>query len=161
VPNSRHDPTLEAGFGRIDAMWTFFFGPSDLGAVDFGSLQRRKSPNDALACPLDLCSQAAPDVIPPVFSVSAERLAAILTAVARGEPRTQLVFAASQGLRWRYVVRSPVLRFPDTVDALVLARGESRSTLALYSRSQIGFRDFGVNRRRIRRWLKAVERAAA
>jgi hypothetical protein len=31
-----------------------------------------------------------------------------------------------------------VLRFPDTIDALIIGQDEGRSTLALYSRSRIG-----------------------
>jgi uncharacterized protein (DUF1499 family) len=48
------------------------------------------------------------------------------------------------------------MRFPDTVDALVVGRGEGRSTVALYSRSQVGYSDLGVNRARIARWLERI-----
>ena len=48
------------------------------------------------------------------------------------------------------------MRFPDTIDAEVLAVGDDQSTLALYSRSLIGRKDFGVNRARLQRWLAAL-----
>ena len=48
------------------------------------------------------------------------------------------------------------MRFPDTIDAEVLPVGDNQSTLALYSRSLIGRKDFGVNRARLTRWLAAL-----
>lgn len=44
------------------------------------------------------------------------------------------------------------MRYPDTVDLEVIPVGENQSTLALYSRSLVGRKDFGVNRARLRRW---------
>jgi uncharacterized protein (DUF1499 family) len=38
----------------------------------------------------------------------------------------------------------------------IVARGENRSTVALYSRSQIGYWDHGVNRARLERWLERI-----
>jgi uncharacterized protein (DUF1499 family) len=38
----------------------------------------------------------------------------------------------------------------------VLPAGAGRSTLAIYSRSLVGRKDFGVNRARIQRWLAAL-----
>ena len=49
------------------------------------------------------------------------------------------------------------MRFPDTVDVEVFPAGENQSTLAIYSRSLIGRKDFGVNRARITRWLAALD----
>ncbi len=61
----------------------------------------------------------------------------------------------------RYLVRTRLMRFPDTVVVQVFDRGQDGSTLALYSRSQIGRSDFGVNRRRIERWVALVGSRAA
>jgi uncharacterized protein (DUF1499 family) len=46
--------------------------------------------------------------------------------------------------------------FPDTVVVRFFKRPGGRSTLALYSRSQLGKSDFGVNRARIARWLEKL-----
>ncbi|MDF2690080.1 MAG: hypothetical protein K0Q80_3046, partial [Microvirga sp.] len=54
------------------------------------------------------------------------------------------------------LVRTRFMRFPDTVVVQVFDRGEDASTLALYSRSQVGRSDFGVNRRRIERWVARI-----
>jgi uncharacterized protein (DUF1499 family) len=45
--------------------------------------------------------------------------------------------------------------------AEVIEQGPNLSTLALYSRSQIGRSDFGVNRRRIERWVERIGALAA
>jgi uncharacterized protein (DUF1499 family) len=50
------------------------------------------------------------------------------------------------------------MRYPDTIDAQVFPAGEGQSTLAIYSRSLIGYGDFGVNHTRVERWLAALER---
>jgi uncharacterized protein (DUF1499 family) len=146
--------------GGIEDVQAFIFGEPDLGPVDFATLRRRRVPNDALACPPEACPHAAADIVPPDFPVPAERLRRIVAAVAAAEPRAELVFDDPSAEQDRYVVRSRLLRFPDTVDVRVIGRGEGRSTLAIYSRSRIGFVDFGVNRARIARWLERVAAAA-
>lgn len=141
---------------RLDGVWTRLFGEPDLGPVDFGSLRRPKVPNNALAAPPSVCGHARADIIPPDFDVSAARLRAIVAEVAAEEPNTELVHADPKNEQDRYVVRSRVLRFPDTVDVKVIDRGAGRSTLAIYSRSQVGKADFGVNRKRLRRWIDRI-----
>jgi uncharacterized protein (DUF1499 family) len=59
------------------------------------------------------------------------------------------------------LARSRILRFPDTIDVLAIERDENQATLALYSRSQIGHGDLGVNRARIERWLSRIRARAA
>jgi len=146
----------ENGMARI---WRSLFGPPDLGPVDFATLERRSTPNDCLVCPRDLCSRAAPDIEPPVYPLAAERLRAIAREAILAEPDVTQV--QSDGPQDRYVVRTRLLRFPDTVDVKVVALAEDRSTLALYSRSQIGRSDFGTNQRRLRRWVDRVSRSVA
>jgi uncharacterized protein (DUF1499 family) len=146
--------------GGVEDMWTALFGPGDLGAVDFATLRRRRAPSDALACPPDACPHAKPDIVPPVFPVAGARLRAIVTEAALADPYTELVFAERWAEHDRYVARSKNLRFADTIDALIVGEGEGRSTVALYSRSQIGLYDFGVNRARLRRWLDRISAAA-
>ena len=86
-----------------------------------------------------------------------EALDALLLAVARGEQRlTELPDSAP--LRRRFVQRTRLLRFPDLIDVHVLP-ASAGATLALYSRSLLGRRDFGVNRARLWRWLAAMNAA--
>lgn len=69
------------------------------------------------------------------------------------EPRVERLAVDEETLTERWVQRSRVMRFPDTVNVRFVDLGEGRSTLALYSRSQLGSDDMGVNRARIERWL--------
>jgi uncharacterized protein (DUF1499 family) len=131
------------------------FGPPDLGPVDFGTMARRRRPNDALACPAGLCDRAEPDFSPPVFALSEDELRERLTAAILREPGVTPVYRdARPGLpaQDRYVARSALMSYPDTIDVRYVPLAENRATLALYSRSQIGIRDFGVNLARVRRW---------
>jgi uncharacterized protein (DUF1499 family) len=146
--------------GGFERAYAAVFGPPDLGPVDFARIERRRTPNDALACPEGLCGAAAADVPAPVYSVPPERLRAIVAEVASEEPGTEAV-VSDDGLQDRYVVRTRLMRFPDTVNVWIVDRGEGRSTLALYSRSQIGVSDFGVNRARVESWLRRIGQIAA
>jgi uncharacterized protein (DUF1499 family) len=53
----------------------------------------------------------------------------------------------------RYVQRSAVFGFPDTIVVRFLDQPGGTSTVAIYSRSQLGQRDMGVNKARVERWL--------
>jgi uncharacterized protein (DUF1499 family) len=144
---------LIAGPERI---WGLF-GPPDLGPVSFETLQRRSTPNDALACPADVCSAKA-DIVPPVFAVSAAELARAFDKAIASEPRLALV-ETSERTR-RYIQRSRLLGFPDTIVVRFFDRPGGHSSLALYSRSQLGKGDLGVNRARIERWLEEIRQDA-
>ncbi len=56
----------------------------------------------------------------------------------------------------RYVVRSRWMRFPDTLTVQVITRPDGNS-IALYSRSQIGSYDWGMNRKRIEAILESLK----
>lgn len=138
----------------LERTWQGMFGQPDLGSVDFATLERRTTPNDALICPRDVCPQAQADAEPPVFPVPGARLRSLVSEVALAEPGTSLLDRSTQ--QDRYLVRTRFMRFPDTVVVQVFDRGQDSSTLALYSRSQIGRSDFGVNRRRLERWVSRI-----
>jgi uncharacterized protein (DUF1499 family) len=126
---------------RIWAM----FGNADLGDVDFAKLARRDSPNDALACLPRLCAARA-DV-------------EVVQAAVSGEPGLERVHADSGQGTLRFVQRSRLLGFPDTINVKVVP-AQGGSAVLIYSRSQLGKRDMGVNRARVERWIGLIERAA-
>ena len=141
-----------------ERVWNLF-GPPDLGGVSFETLQRRSTPNDALACPTELCS-AKSDIVPALFSVSAGDLQLAFSRVIASEERVTKVEANDSDRTERYIQRTRLMGFPDTIVVRFLERPEGRSTLALYSRSQLGRGDFGVNRGRIERWLDKLAKEA-
>jgi uncharacterized protein (DUF1499 family) len=138
-----------------DRFW-HLFGDPDLGPVAFESLQRSATPNDALACPPDLCVAPA-DITTRVYPVSAGVLRAAFVGVIAAEPRVTQVASDDATLTDRYVQRSARLGFPDTIVVRFIDRPGGQSTIALYSRSQIGHGDLGVNRARLERWLATLD----
>ncbi len=134
-----------------ERIWSLI-GPADLGPVEFETLVRRTTPNDALACPPGIC-QAQSEVTPPVYAVIAADLRAAFAKAISAEPRLTAVASDDATLTGRYIQRSALMRYPDTIVVRFFDLPESRSTIALYSRSQLGHGDMGVNRARIERWL--------
>ena len=94
-----------------------------------------------------------PDIVSPVWDVPyhgrlRERLR---TAVLATKGEAVQVAEAIPGRGDRFVVRTPLMRFPDTVDVMVLPAG-GKSTVAIL-RSLIGRSDLGANLARIKGWL--------
>ena len=127
----------------------------DARPVDFATLERRSSPNDSLICTAEMCPKARADTDSGVFDLEPDVLREALRGVALAEPRTQELYVGPDALRLRFVQRSALMGYPDIIDALIAPREEG-STLALYSRSLVGRKDFGVNRARLERWLAAL-----
>lgn len=147
-----------AGFAIGPArVWDATFGPADLGAVDWDSLTRRSSPNDALICPDGFCGAAKADRTAPLYPVRVAVLARALDLALLSEPRLTLVALSEDGFDRRYVQRSALMGYPDTIAIKLIALDETVSTIAIYSRSQIGYSDLGVNRARLDRWVAAID----
>jgi uncharacterized protein (DUF1499 family) len=138
----------------FDWVWKLF-GPADLGPITLETLERRATPNDALACPPGVC-QADSDLIPPVYAVGVAELKQAVARVIASEPNIEQVEDGPASDR--YIQRSRWMHFPDTIVIRYFPRGNGQSTLALYSRSQLGRGDLGVNRARIVRWLDKLGR---
>ncbi len=131
------------------------FGPPDLGPVEFESFSRGSRPNTALACPPEFCRNAMADFDPGVFQGSDDALRQRFTEFALRQPQVIPVYRHAQPGRPtqdRYVQRSQRMQFPDTIDVRFIALSDTTSTLAIYSRSQLGYRDLGVNLARIKAW---------
>jgi len=128
---------------------------ADTAFIDFATFARVTTPNDTLACPTDLCA-AKTDFITEPVPMSAVDLAAKVVAELPNETRTELMVRSDDGLRLVFVQRSLIFRFPDTVNIAVQPVGDGQATLAIYSRSNYGYGDFGVNRKRVETWLKRL-----
>ena len=97
----------------------------------------------------------------PVFPIDATELWQVWLDFAPGRPRTVLRAKDEQHRRSLHVPRSPVFRFSDLVRAEVMPLGIQRSSLILDSRARFGCWDFGVNRRRVLRWVHNLQQAMA
>lgn len=124
--------------------------------LDFATLERPRAPNTCLALPPGCSARATADLESPVFSMPAERLEQAVLALADREPRTLHASSDAATRQHGFVQRSRLLRFPDEIVVRIVEQGEGASSLAVYSRSRCGYSDFGVNRRRVERWLAAL-----
>jgi len=93
--------------------------------------------------------------------VDVSTLRKALNRALKTERRLTRVDISDQPPTDRFVQRSETLRFPDTVVVRYIALPDQRSTLAIYSRSQLGHSDLGVNQARIERWLEKLSREVA
>lgn len=144
------------GLRGPDQVTTDLFGDPDTGPFDFARPVRTGHPNDALACPPGQCADAAPDV---ATTPSTRPVAAVLADLRRlvdALPGAVFVEDVPAEGRFRAVVRTPLLRFPDTVSARVATLPDGSTGVWLYSRSRFGSADFGTNRRRLAALLAAL-----
>jgi uncharacterized protein (DUF1499 family) len=152
---------LAAAFWSLgpERVWSLF-GPADLGPVAFETLERRSSPTDALACPSGFCA-AESDIHPPIYPVDVDTLRkAFARALLTERLVTRVDINDATGTD-RYVQRTEKMRFPDTVIVCYVSLGNQRSTVVIYSRSQLGKSDLGVNHARVERWLQKLSREIA
>ncbi len=123
--------------------------------VSFRTLKRPAKPNTYLLAPPDLCLAAEPDAAAPSFSMSSRGLFSQLSEIIAGERSWGHVVADAEALRLKFIARTSLMRFRDDVDIMVIApdaqanNGENAATLAIYSRSRVGYSDLGANKKRV------------
>lgn len=149
-----------------DRVWRSVAGDPDLGPVDFARLERQSPSNAFLVCPAGACGPSEPDLLAPVYGATADAVAAAARAALAAQPRSERVDEGADPLKARFVVRTPIMGFPDTVAVEAVpvpagshdgAAGEGpRSSLIVYSRSQLGRSDLGVNGQRVRALLDTL-----
>ncbi|WP_158215819.1 DUF1499 domain-containing protein [Notoacmeibacter marinus] len=133
-------------YGRTTG-WETATRSADQGAYDFAASPRSATDNDALACSEGLCEK--PDIILPKPSEDAQAAFAELAhRIATETDDVERVDDGADPAYRRYVVRTPLIRFPDTVDI----RWSPEGWRAM-SRSLIGRSDLGANEARLRRWF--------
>ena len=72
------------------------------------------------------------------------------------EPGLEQVDADSGQGTLRFVQRSQLMRFPDTINVKVVPTADGGSAVLIYSRSQLGKGDMGVNLDRVKRWIDLI-----
>jgi len=119
--------------------------------MDMARIVRPSTPNAALAAPAGF--SPAPDITTRRYDVTPAALYQAVRQMATAQPRSFLQVAYDDRLQAHFVARSALLNFPD----LIAAQVNPDSTLVLWSRSVYGQSDLGVNRRRLARWLGALD----
>ena len=151
--------------GRVATTLVILFGLLAGGCAantepqDLRNLARAESPNDALACPAGICAAEA-DFESPVFAAEAGAVLQSLRQAVEKQPRVELAAEVPDPPQLVFVQRSAIFRFPDSVwiQAVTLPEGAS---VIIYSRSNYGYSDLGVNRERVELWLDLLRDALA
>lgn len=141
--------------GREYAL-SMLLGPADQGRTIFKTLKRSSLPNNALICPENFCDNAVPEILAPQYNLSAIELRDKMRSSLKSEKRLERVHTNDPAMRERYVQRSELFRFADTIQVEYIPLSHTTSTIAIYSKVQIGLSDGQVNRKRLKRWLKRL-----
>lgn len=128
--------------------------------LDFDSLPRKRKPNSALARPAHSPRDDA-ELESPVFQASVEQLRDAVVSIAAREPRTHLLHLDREAMQAEFEQSSRIFRFPDTITVAFEAVDASHASVSIYSRAKLGYYDFGVNRKRVQRWLNLLARTLA
>ena len=124
--------------------------------IHFKSLQRPAKPNTCLAAPENFCLASEADFAPPEFELSAADLFTKTNEVISDERSFGQLTADAEALRLKFVATTGLMRFKDDVDIEVIPLGDAKSTLAIYSRSRVGYSDLGANRKRVTKLIAAL-----
>ena len=92
----------------------------------------------------------------PTYNLSAEELRERWMTMIASQPRIETRKADEEAMQYEFIQRTKFMRFPDIITVRFIPLEQRRSTLAVYSRSRYGRRDFGVNEDRVRTWLGAL-----
>lgn len=112
-------------------------------------------PNHCLACPSQFCN-IPPDIISPVYPVSAENLFNLFNQVIAKNTYANFTYSMPEQGQFGLMVRSVILGLPDDVAIQFIALSDNTSSLAIYSQSRYLYYDFGLNRKRINSWFQAL-----
>jgi hypothetical protein len=121
--------------------------------LDFATLRLPPSPNTCLAAPPGATTE--PHEAVPLLPVSPDTAWATLRALGDGMERVWKIGEWPELRQAQWVARTRWMNYPDIVVGQVVPL-EGGAGLFLYSRSLIGWSDFGVNRARVLEWLGAL-----
>ena len=125
--------------------------------IDFRALQKSTRPNRWLAAPRDMLASATPDAPGPLINSSAVQVFAALKDLLTSDPKaTDIRF--DEGA-WQVSYAAKILVFTDDVDVQLREFAADQTELAIYSRSRVGYSDFGVNKKRVEKLVGALRTA--
>ena len=123
-------------------------------AMDFRRIPENRRPNRWLICPPGYSNQA-PDEAPPVFGTGVTTLRDGWRALVLQQPRIDVTYDEADAME--LVQRTRILRFADDISVAYIGLGRGRSTIALFSRSRVGYSDMGTNRCRLQDWMNLLK----
>ena len=133
--------------GALAMMSIFSRKPTNLGVTDGRLAVCPASPN----CVSTQADDAEHRMQPVSFAGSADEAMQRIKAVVAKMPRTKIVTAGDNYLHVEF--RSALFRFVDDVEFLI---DPDEQLIHYRSASRVGYSDFGVNRRRMEQFRKAL-----
>ncbi len=124
--------------------------------LDFATLRLKPTPNQCLAAPAGITPQAQPHLAAPEFPVAAAKLYTATEAAIAAMPRTRILQIDPAQFAFEAEQRSAFFGFRDLISVKVVSLAPKRASLALYSRSLVGYSDLGVNASRVKAILAAI-----
>jgi uncharacterized protein (DUF1499 family) len=124
--------------------------------LDFGRFKKIDRPNQCLALPAGYASAETADITTRVFDASVYQVRDAWLEIVRGEPRVSDVRQLEDQIE--AVQRTALVRFPDWITAQPVDLGGGKASICVFSRSKFGYRDLGVNQKRVSSWLAILAR---
>ena len=118
---------------------------------DLSQHMRSSNPNNYWVAPEGYNPNSTPDEIAPTYPVPASGLLKHITDFINALARTTLLEATASDLH--FIQKSLIFRFIDDVWIKVIEVDSGTSTLAAYSAARLGYSDFAVNKKRIKKLL--------
>lgn len=134
-------------------------GMHQLGLIDFARFETGQRKNVFVMLPTDFRSTVSPDARSPVFDAEPEVLLATFRRIALEAPRTVEYERNKAGTQLVFRQRSRLIGYPDYLTVEAVPAGKGKSALCIFGRSRYGIRDFGVNERRARDWVRRTAEA--
>src|SRR5437879_2189670 len=105
------------GYGAYYGLAKLTGSRLDIGPVNWSTLTRHTTPNDALVCPVRHCPNATPDAEPKTYPMAPAQLLARLKRIALAEPDTSELYCGTDCDRTARILQyTRLMRFPDTID---------------------------------------------
>jgi len=114
------------------------------------------SPNYYLVCSDESCKSKA-NQESPVYSASLSELKRAWQQLIKEQARVSLLYIDQETEQYWYVQYSKVFHFPDIITVQFVRKSAAESSIILYSRAEYGYQDFGVNKKRCKKWMRALQ----
>lgn len=124
--------------------------------LDLAKAKRHARPNQYFVLPAGFGIEK-PDEVGPAFAVSAEMLWEAWRKIIATQPRVRILEEAPETFRMELCQRTPLMRFRDDISVQIVPMSEKSASIALYSRSRLGYSDLGTNAKRIQHWLSLLK----
>lgn len=135
--------------------WVLIAGQPDRGRLDFNTLKRSPTANDALACTTGL-HDGCDFELASYDTTPADLAGRIARQVEKTDPLARRVDDGSSPEHLRFVTHSPNMRFPDLVNIEIVEMDGGGLGIMAYARAQLGRIDFGANRARLKRYFDGL-----